>query len=218
MDIRPETYRVCRLLLESGDVALYRPEGMEPINHAIAHAGRLPGAEPWQWYAHAGMLLWQGDCLMLLETLQGTGGREVTFSSQVRGWSGQYDVYRPLAPFDERAATQVMVRLAGTPYGWVSLARAAAKRILPNLKTPKDRDIEEAILGEDPIWPFCSQAVSMACRAGGRDPCPEREDALTEPGHLADPDFARYVCTPCWTEEDVRRVREPWEARRCESE
>jgi hypothetical protein len=43
--------------------------------------------------------------------------------------------------------------------------------------------------------PFCSQAVAIACRAGGVDPVPNLADRLTEPGDLARSPFFRYRFT-----------------------
>ena len=49
----------------------------------------------------------------------------------------------------------------------------------------------------------CSALVNFACRAGGRDPAAELADAEVEPGHFADPAFARYLCTLVWKEEGI---------------
>ena len=43
--------------------------------------------------------------------------------------------------------------------------------------------------------PFCSMAVSRACRAGGQDPVPNLADQCTEPGDLARSEFFKYCYT-----------------------
>ncbi len=58
------------------------------------------------------------------------------------------------------------------------------------LVTPDEDDAENA---RTP--PFCSQAVSMACRLGGVDPVPHLADRLTEPADLSRSTFFRYQFT-----------------------
>ncbi len=163
-------------------------------------SSRLIGLSTGTPYCHAAMAGWWGNVLLCLETLQFHGGRAVTLSSQVRRYPGKWDVYeaRPSMlglSFNGHQAIQVMIRGTGEPYGWRSLLAAAWRRALRMPLT------DDNLNGS---WPICSQLVSRACRAGGRDPRPGMADCVTEPGHLADPAFAAYRYTLYETREQVR--------------
>ncbi len=58
---------------------------------------------------------------------------------------------------------------------------------------PDEDDGEESNLP-----PFCSQAVSLACRRGGVDPVPNLADRLTEPADLSRSPFFAYRFTLTW--------------------
>ena len=85
-----------------------------------------------------------------------------------------------------------MIEITGKPYGRWNLFRAALHHsiVVRLLLAPAEDDLE---IGRD--TPFCSQAVSLACRLGGVDPVPNLADRLTEPGDLARSSFFEYGCT-----------------------
>ena len=86
-----------------------------------------------------------------------------------------------------------MRRLAGCDYGWWNLAGAALVH-LPWLRLVVRANINDRNFSRRP--PFCSQAVAMAERIGGRvDPVPQLADRLTEPADLARSPFYRYRFT-----------------------
>ena len=186
----PQLYTDARPLIRDGDPILWRIDRQQwtkPSNLLIA---RIGGSD----YVHAGMAVWRGDELNLVHTRQWRGGHEVPLEKVVRGWPGQWDVFRPHQPYDSRKAADEMVKVIGRKYGWGNLFLSALRhtwitsRFLPPLT-------DDSLNGSAP---FCSQAVSHACWAGGRDPRPNAADIATEPGHLADPTFAEYLFTLYW--------------------
>jgi hypothetical protein len=134
---------------------------------------------------------------MLAEARQWRDSHLVTLSSQVKRWPGLYDVYRVRRPFRPSIAWGKMVRATGTPYGWGYIFAATGHRLFGRLWPAKPNDSAEDFPRD------CSGLLNYACRAGGRVPRPELPDAEVEPGHFADPAFARYVCTLYWTEEQA---------------
>jgi hypothetical protein len=186
---RPEVYAAYRRRLRTGDIALSRSDGGWP-DRVIAWGTGSP-------YVHATMIGWCGGVLMLAEARQWRESHLVTLSSQVKRWPGLYDVYRVRQPFRSTAAWDTIVRATGTPYGWGQLLAAGLAKILgPLMPNPKNDPAED--------YPRdCSALVNFACRAGGRTPRSELADAEVEPGHFADPAFARYVCTLFWSESEV---------------
>ncbi len=190
MPFVPLRYEFARKEIRDGDILLYRVDS-SLSNRAIAYFGESD-------YVHAGMAVWSmyagKNRLWLLETIQYRGGRDVPLSGQVKGWPGQWDVYRPKKPYDAEAAKSEMITVIGRDYGWWNMFVSALRhtRYISKLLPPLTDD------KLDGSAPFCSQAVSAACRAGGRDPRPDHSDIATEPGHLADPDFAEYIFTLFW--------------------
>ena len=144
-------------------------------------------------YSHAAMAAWWYDTLMLAEMKQWLGGHAVTLSSQVEAAPGRWDVFTSAMPwaFDGAAAAETMIRLTGTRYGWWNVARVAVLHLplLWWLARPLLRDDANGSA------PYCSEAVSRACRAGGIDPVPNLADRLTEPSDLARSAFFRYRFT-----------------------
>ena len=184
--MRPILYADARPLIRNGDILLYRA-GWKPSNRLISSLSGSP-------YCHAGMSYWCGNELCLAETIQWCGGRSVLLNSQVRGWPGQWDVFRPRQPYNAQKAADEMLSVVGRKYGWRNLFVSALRhtRIISRFLPPLTDD---QLNGSAP---FCSQAVSRACRAGGRDPRPNAADIATEPGHLADPTFAEHLFTLYW--------------------
>jgi hypothetical protein len=180
------SYPLARSKIRDGDLLLFRC-GRGLLGRLIATAGRSD-------YSHAGMAAWWNGRLMCLETLQGRGGRAVLLSNLVRKYPGRIDVYTAEAngqPFDRQAAVEAMIEITGRPYGWwsllwVALVHMAVVRLFVRPNT------DDAANGS---LPFCSQAVSRACRAGGVDPVPRLADRATEPGDLARSRFYSFLCT-----------------------
>jgi hypothetical protein len=178
-------YVAARDEIRDGDLLLFRPRGL--VWRAIAVAGRSE-------YTHAAMAGWWGDRLMNVEMTSG-GGRAQLLSNLVERWPGVIDVYRANAEnrrFSRKRALAAMIAITGKPYGkwnlfWASLYHMAFFRFLVS---PDVNDLETT-----PYPPFCSQAVSMACRAAGVDPVPDLADRLTEPADLARTTFFKYRCT-----------------------
>ena len=156
----------------------------------IAVAGRSE-------YVHAAMAAWWNRRLMNVEMTSG-GGRAQLLSNLVERWPGVIDVYRANAGrrrFSREAAVEAMIAITGKRYGWFNLLKAATFH-LPLLRFmvhPDEDDGEESNLP-----PFCSQAVSMACRRGGVDPVPNLADRLTEPADLSRSPFFAYRFTLTW--------------------
>jgi hypothetical protein len=153
----------------------------------IAVAGRSE-------YVHAGMAGWWNGRLMNVE-MTSAGGRAQLLSNLVERWPGAIDVYRAnpaRGRFSRRAALAAMIGITGKRYGWLNLLRASLFH-LPLVRLCVAADTDDA---EDSAWPpFCSQAVSMACRRGGADPVLNLPDRLTEPADLARSPFFVYRFT-----------------------
>jgi len=191
------SYRTVRGMIRSGDVLLFRA-GRRLSNRLIARGTR-------SHYAHAAMAAWWNGTLMCLEMLQTTGGRAVTFSSQICGYPQQWDVYRarPGIEFDAHRAVEAMLRMTGTPYGWPTLFRCAVRR-LPIVRLlvspPSESDDRPALdergratIPDDPL--HCSAAVSRALRAGRLDPVANLPDWATTPGDLSRSALLEYRFT-----------------------
>jgi len=179
------SYRDAREAISDADLLLFRPRDW--YTRAIAVAGRSE-------YVHAAMAGWWADRLMCIEMTSG-GGRAQLFSNIIERWPGACDVYRANAArrrFSREKALAAMIAITGKPYGKWNLLRAAI------LHTPVFRFLVPPDMADDdqsPWPPFCSQAVAMACRAGGVDPVPNLADRLTEPADLARSPFFEYRFT-----------------------
>lgn len=178
-------YSLARAKIRDGDLLLFRSRDW--YTQLIAVAGRTE-------YVHAAMAGWWSGRLMCVEMTSG-GGRAQLLSNQVERWPGTCDVYRANATrrhFSREKALSAMIAITGRPYGKWNLCRAALLH-LPILRFFVPADMDDA---EKCSWPpFCSQAVSMACRLGGVDPVPNLADRLTEPADLARSPFFEYRFT-----------------------
>jgi len=182
----PVLYADARPSIRDGDFALYRPGADDLIDQVIASGGS---------YSHAGMLFWDMMAgrkrLFLAETLQWRGGRTGLFSGQLKGWPGQWDIWRPPQPYNTEAAVDEMLTIEGRNYGWLALARVAVQhtRFLKRWFPP----LSDAEVRRRRLPPFCSGAVAEAAGAGGFDPS-DKPDSITEPNDLVIK--ATYICTP----------------------
>jgi hypothetical protein len=179
------SYADVRGEIRDADLLLFRRRNW--YTRPIAVAGRSP-------YVHAAMAGWWKDRLMCVEMTSG-GGRAQLLSNIVERWPGACDVFRANAVrrrFSRQRALAAMIAITGKPYGRLNLCRAALLHlpIFRFLVPPDTNDAEPA------AWPpFCSQAVSMACRSGGIDPVPNLADRLTEPADLGRSPFFEYRFT-----------------------
>lgn len=170
-------YPDARRKIRDGDVLLFR-RGDGLVSRAIAIAGR-------SIYSHVGMAARWGDRLMILETVQGRGGRAVFLSRIVAQHPGRIDVYGVVPAkrrrFRRAKAVAAMIETTGRRYGWANLLKVAFFHL------PLVRWFIRPILSDDTngSLPFCSHAVAAAYRAGGLDLVPNLADAATEPGDIA---------------------------------
>ena len=178
-------YDLARAKIRDADLLLFRSRDW--YTQVIAVAGRTE-------YVHAAMAGWWSGRLMCVEMTSG-GGRAQLLSNIVQRWPASCDVYRANATgrhFSRAKALAAMIAITGRPYGKWNLCRVALLH-LPFVRFLVRPDTDDA--GKS-IWaPFCSQAVSMACRLGGVDPVPNLADRLTEPGDLARSPFFQYRFT-----------------------
>jgi hypothetical protein len=178
-------YDAARRQIRDGDLLLFRPRGL--IWRAVAVAGRSE-------YTHAGMAGWWNGRLMNVEMTSG-GGRAQLLSNIVGRWPGVVDVYETNAEnrrFSRKRAVAAMIGITGIDYGRWNLFRAALLH-LPVFRFLVAPDLDDEETSRRP--PFCSQAVSAACRRGGVDPVPHLADRLTEPADLARSTFFQYRFT-----------------------
>lgn len=178
-------YAEVRNQIRDGDLLLFRSRG------AIAVAGR--GV-----HVHAAKAAWWDEDLFCLETRWLLGARAVTLSSQVARYPGRIDVFevnpdRRWPTYNRRGAIRYLRRLAGQPYGYGGLLRAALRHV-PLVRWWVPQELNDQAVSRRP--PFCSQACVMADRLGGGvDPVPQLADRLTEPADLARSPFYRYRFT-----------------------
>ena len=176
----------------NADGLFFRPRG--PIWRAIAVAGRSE-------YTHVAMASYCGDGRIRI--LQETSGERHTLllSSVVKKWPGVIDVYETNAigdpNFSRAAAVDAMREIIKADYGWGNLFLAGLYHVpfVRFVLRPNTDDYEGDAEPKYLRRPFCSQAVAMACRAGGCDPVPNLPDRLTEPGDLARSVFFKYRFT-----------------------
>ena len=186
---RPVRYFQARMEIDSGDLLLFRPRNW--LWRAIAVAGRSE-------YTHAAMASREAGRIRVLQETSGER-HNLALSDLVKRWPGVIDVFKANAEGNPRfapwIAVQAMQEIVKRDYGWGDLIRAALYH-LPVVRfcLRPDTDDDEPTAGK----PFCSQAISMACRRGGVDPVPQLADRLTEPGDLARTTFFRYRFTLVW--------------------
>lgn len=189
----------------TGDLLLYSGRGL--FSWLTRTAGRTR-------YSHAGMLV-RGEDLnervpewyVAEMTFRAPGIR--TLASVVAKQPGRWE-WRPMAEeyrrrIDVLRAAKAMRFLTQLPYGRWGLIRTALTHTpvarwftRPDLtdgrQTCRTHKASACGIFSEPQWniaqlvrrpPFCSAAVSIACRRGGLDPVPNLADDYTEPADLA---------------------------------
>jgi hypothetical protein len=195
MEINPQSFAFVKGEIQQGDLLLFRGQGW--LSRMISVAGRT------NW-THAGMVdVWDGE-LYCDEVREFVGGRVVTLASQVERFPGQIDVFRAntsiYPQYDRQAAALHMRRFAGCSYGWWHVIGAAVLHVpVLRFRLKTDYSIEVASETGPTKPPYCSQAVSMACRLSGKvDPVPQLADRFTEPGDLSRSNLFDYQFTLSW--------------------
>ena len=180
---------VDRLMLP-GDLLLYhQDDSLRDV--AIARGGRST-------YCHAGMLDRDLGEWRVLQMLMWRGGRSTSLAKEVAKNRGCWDWFSTNPgnrwhEFNRLDAVKWMRHYVNRGYGWGHLIADGILHLpIVRFLTPVNCDDET----EDWHPPFCSEAVSAACRKGGGvDPVPHLPDRLTEPGDLARSLFYEYRAT-----------------------
>jgi hypothetical protein len=179
-------YADVRTQIRDGDLLSFRPRPRwwRPWEYAtwlIALTNR-------QHICHSAMAAWWHGNLMLVQ-MTSSPDRIIRISEVVKRWPGKCIVSRAVPKskaFSRDKAVEVMIRIAGRKYGWWRLFfMGLAHTLLGRRLAPRsNKDFEKS------KWPpVCSQAVSMATRAAGDDPCPHMADRSTEPADLYESKF-----------------------------
>jgi len=179
-----KSYNEVRGKIKTGDVLLFRSRDW--YTGLFLVSGRSE-------YCHAAMAGWWGNRLMCVE-MTFDGGRAQLLSNVVNQYPGTCDVYKANASrrkFNREAALHAMLEITGRPYGYWTLFKASWVH-LPIIRWFVRADVDDK---ESTAMPFCSAAVSAACRAGGVDPVPNLADRATEPGDLARSAFFKGMFT-----------------------
>lgn len=165
-------YPDVRAQIQDGDVLLF--QGTGPLSRFIRWGSGSA-------YSHAGLALWWGPRLMVVQAV-GKGVEAVPLSLAVERYSGQVDWFQPLPEVRARMRPDLFLAAAldevGKPYALRGLVRLAwliwngrLRRYRDPRKPPRER--------------FCSQLVSYCYRIANADLVPGRADAHTSPGDLA---------------------------------
>ena len=173
---RPEgvrrDYRAVRAQIQDGDVLLFQG------THWLSRIIRWGSGSA---YSHAGVALWWGPRLMVVQAV-GKGVEAVPLSVAVDRYSGQVDWLQPPPEVRARLRRELLLSNAldevGKPYsrgGLLRLARMVWQRRLRRYRDPKKGA---------PAY-FCSQLVSRCYRVAEADLVPGRADAHTSPADLA---------------------------------
>lgn len=200
--LRP--YAECRAAILDGDVAIWHGPPHKPLHWGIqdVSASRFIHAAMFGWLGGVG--LGSSDRLLLGEFTQKKGGVLTLASSQIRGESGHWSVFRPALHDDEqrRQAWLNMVELTGTPYCLAAIWRNVL-RSLPVLRWFFGQRADE---NDATTWgaATCSASVCQSLRLVGRDPIsgdsysdpvPHKSDYLVSPADLVHSPALRYQWT-----------------------
>lgn len=173
MQVVPKRYGDVRDQIQSGDLLLFRRQGL--AGAAIAALGR-------SIYSHVAVAAWWGDELMCLETRERFGGRAVLLSALVDECPGRIDVYDAhVYAWHREAIVSAMRRHAGKKYGWGTIAWHVW-RSLPLVRWFVEPPVDDQANGSPLV---CSSLVSRVYRQAGYDPALNLSDQATTPGDLA---------------------------------
>lgn len=139
-------------------------------------------------HSHSGMLRRDTfGSIDLLEIREWIGGRAIPFEDAVLEDPGLIDVFAPdLKRFPEyngEGAARYMRHLTAKKYGYCGIIRLACQRtpLLWRIWPLSTNDLQLSTQA-----PFCSHAVTTACRLGGGvDPTPNKPDERITPNDLS---------------------------------
>lgn len=179
-----------RAAIPDGAVLLFRGRGV--FSRLIQASGRSP-------HSHAAIVAWWGHRLLVVEAREGRGVRAVPLSS-VLAEGHDVDLYdvTGLSPLgdERRAAVGEAVSWLSTRYGWRTIVRIGAARLLvplawlrpvAALRRRWGRPLRDS-RGLPTSGLVCSELVARAWSAAGVDLVPDIagwDDATVEPGDLS---------------------------------
>jgi len=217
-------YTKVRHLIKDSDVLLFRGTGI--VSWFIRKAGEGD-------YSHVGLASWresdfgqnrldivefrEGNFFKLLVGGDAGHGRHLTLSSQVRKFSGQIDVFRPVdncaydvydvdtgliykktKSLNGKEITDAMRDMEGIPYGWKQIwgfckYNMLGLRLIYNTSR---RVLDDDYPSQN--FPVCSTSIAKLFREHYFDLVPHRSDASTEPSDLARSALLNYLFTLTW--------------------
>jgi len=217
-------YSRIRHHIKESDVLLFRGTGF--ASWFIRKAGEGD-------YSHVGLASWrendfgqnrldivefrEGNPFKLIIGGDAGHGRHLTLSSQVKKFSGQIDVFRPVATcaydvydedtnlvykvtrsLDGKRITNAMRAMEGTPYGWKQILGFCKYNMLGLrlLYNTSRKMLDDDYPSQN--FPVCSTSVAMLFREHYFDLVPHRSDASTEPSDLARSALLHYLFTLTW--------------------
>ncbi len=210
-------YAECRGEILDGDVALWAPNFkglLDKIGHFLArplHFG-IQDATGSRWI-HAAKLFWcygedgiagrqsasdiDRPRLMLGEFTQKRGGDCTIFSSQLKGQSGAWQIFRPQFRFhwQRRRSVHEFLDITGEPYSNLTIARNFI-RALPGVRWCVSRAAVDENDLSDWGYQVCAASVARADRRAGLDGFLNTPDWKVTPAMFTVSPAYEYVVTP----------------------
>lgn len=210
-----------KLLIEEGDILLFRGKGMASWFIRKASHGL---------YTHVGIASFSNgnketsilECVefregsfiaSLFNKNAGGGGRAVNLKLQVDAFPGQIDVYRPVPyfaswlynedkkdvllsrrKFNGKLVTRTMRQMTGLPYGWKRIIWMAKRNLAVIRVFYGEEDLVSDTFKEI-IYPVCSTAIAYSFSKNGYDLIPNRSDEFTQPSNIANSSRLSYLFT-----------------------
>jgi hypothetical protein len=149
------------------------------------------------FHSHSAMLRQSGGRCDILQIREFQGGNAKTLASEVARNPGRIDIFsidaKHFPEFNGRSAVEYMRELTGRDYGYWGVLRLALLRV-PLVRRLWRFDADDA--HDSGQKPFCSHAVTSACRIGGGvDPVPRTPDDLVSPWMLTQSLLYHYEFT-----------------------